>query len=30
MNGFYLVRKDPEQNMNRFYKLLITETLFGQ
>ncbi len=30
MNRIYLVRKDPDKNMNRFYKLIITETLFGQ
>ncbi len=30
MNRIYLVRKDPDKNMNRFYKLIIAETLFGQ
>jgi len=30
MNGFYLERKDPAKNMNRFYKVVVTETLFGE
>ena len=30
MNGFYLERKDPDKNMNRFYKVVVTETLFGE
>ncbi len=30
MNGFYLERRDPDKNMNRFYKMIITRTLFGE
>ncbi|MVF24612.1 WGR domain-containing protein [Methylocaldum sp. BRCS4] len=30
MNGFYLERKDAAKNMNRFYKVIVTETLFGE
>jgi predicted DNA-binding WGR domain protein len=30
MNGFYLERKDSAKNMNRFYKVVVTETLFGE
>jgi predicted DNA-binding WGR domain protein len=30
MSGFYLERKDPDKNMNRFHKVVVTETLFGE
>ena len=30
MNGFYLERKDPAKNMNRFYKVVVTKTVFGE
>lgn len=29
MNVIYLERRDPAKNMNRFYKVIVTQTLFG-
>jgi predicted DNA-binding WGR domain protein len=30
MYSFYLERTDPAKNMNRFYRVVITQTLFGE
>lgn len=30
MNGFYLERTEPAKHMNRFYKVVVTQTLFGE